>query len=372
MPYYTVKRINKAKAQKDWFDNLYGTSTTRLGNYDPLYTYHHDTIKPTPYSPQWFNTVQTEAIQFLQQNPDTTQAYNHFMIPKHSGGMRRIDAPVAELKEIQRRVSYYLTHLHNVNGTFVHAHNSAFAYVEKRGTVDALKIHQKNESRWFLKLDVKDFFPSFTKEFIMQQRQHIWPWVTINDTTFSYLIDVCLLNNALPQGSPASPMLSNILFLPLDVAISKALNAFPDKYFKYTRYADDLLISSRYDFDKDIIEALIVDCLKDSPFTIKTEKTRYGSSSGRNWNLGLMFNKDNVITIGHKRKAGIKASLRKLFMDYANETVRQSWTAEDIYHLQGMLSYLRMVEPQYHDDMVARFECKFGAKAKDIFKIFIN
>lgn len=68
------------------------------------------------------------------------------------------------------------------------------------------------------------------------------------------------------------------------------------------------------------VEKFIVDVLAEfgAPFTIKTAKTRYGSSAGSNWNLGVMLNKDNNITIGHKKKRQFQAMLSSYVLDKQN------------------------------------------------------
>ena len=63
-------------------------------------------------------------------------------------------------------------------------------------------------------------------------------------------------------------------------------------HYVYTRYADDILISSKSNFNWQELVNTLKGVLQPQ-FTIKDEKTRYGSTAGRNWNLGLMVNKDN-------------------------------------------------------------------------------
>ena len=62
----------------------------------------------------------------------------------------------------------------------------------------------------------------------------------------------------------------------------------------YTRYADDIIISARNKFDYRIILKALNKLFKDTPLSINKEKTRFGSNAGRNWNLGVMCNKDNI------------------------------------------------------------------------------
>ena len=109
---------------------------------------------------------------------------------------------------------------------------------------------------------------------------------------FTKALSLCFLNNGLPQGTPISPFITNVMMIAIDHKISNTLRNFDNKRFVYTRYADDLLISCKIDFNKDLVQKLVADTLSEfnAPFGIKAEKTRYGSSAGRNWNLGLMLN----------------------------------------------------------------------------------
>ena len=88
--------------------------------------------------------------------------YHTFHIPKSSGGLRRIDAPLPDLMNALRDLKTLLE-----TEMFSLYHTTAFAYVRGRSTIDALKRHQRNESKWFLKLDFSDFFGSTTLDFVM-------------------------------------------------------------------------------------------------------------------------------------------------------------------------------------------------------------
>jgi len=147
------------------------------------------------------------------------------------------------------------------------------------------------------------------------------------------------------------------MMIPLDHKLSNSLRNFEKNRFVYTRYADDLLISCRQDFSQESVQAFISDTLKefDAPFTIKPEKTRYGSSSGRNWNLGVMLNKDNQITIGHKKKKHFKAMLDGYIR--AKKDGR-GWDLHDVQVLSGLISYYRMIEQDYIDYVLKTYSEK--------------
>ena len=65
---------------------------------------------------------------------------------------------------------------------------------------------------------------------------------------------------------------------------------------------------------------------------LNREKSRCGSIAGSNWNLGLMLNKDNNITIGHKNKMKLKAKINNFILDFTNQNF---WSIIDTQVLQG-------------------------------------
>jgi len=298
---------------------------------------------------------------------DRASLYYTFHIPKSSGGIRRIDAPLPELMCALRELKM-LFEMH----MFALYHTTAFAYVRKRSTIDAIKRHQRNESKWFLKLDFADFFGSTTPTFVLDMLSQIFPFSEIvkyrtGKEELTKAISLCFLNNGLPQGTPISPFITNIMMIAIDHKISNSLRKFDNRRFVYTRYADDLLISCKIDFDKDSLQKLVIDTLSsfNAPFTIKPEKTRYGSSAGRNWNLGLMLNNENQITIGHKRKKEFKAMLDNYMRDRKSGN---RWSHNDIQVLKGLISYYCMVERDYIDYLLRQYSEKHGADIRACMK----
>jgi hypothetical protein len=120
-------------------------------------------------------------------------------------------------------------------------------------------------------------------------------------------------------------------------------------------------------FKWDEVQAQIVSILSsfDAPFTLNTSKTRYGSSAGRNWNLGVMLNKDNQITIGYKKKKEFKAMLHQFMMDAQSGMM---WGVDDVQHLLGLLSYYRMVEGEAIDKIVSHYSEKFNRNIEEVAK----
>lgn len=298
---------------------------------------------------------------------DRHSLYREFYIPKKSGGLRKIDAPEPPLMDALRR----LKTIFEVDCKVLY-HTSAYAYIKHRSTLDAVKRHQANESRWFAKYDLSNFFGSTTPEFVMKMLGMVFPFCLIieNDEgkeQLSKALDLAFLDRGLPQGTPISPLITNTMMIPVDFALCNAFRKF--SYIKegtdavercvYTRYADDFLVSSRYNFDFMQAEQLIVGTLAgfDAPFTIKHQKTRYGSSSGANWNLGVMLNKDNKITIGHKKRKIFTAMVSSYAMDKKNGV---QWNKSDVQTMEGYRNYYRMVERESIDGLIDHLSNKFG------------
>lgn len=300
------------------------------------------------------------ATQHLREVPRKS-LYSEFYIPKRSGNKwRKIDKPNDDLMNSLRWLKSIFDN--DFNALY---HTSAFAYVKKRCAVDAVKRHQNNNSKWFGKYDLSDFFGSTTLEFVMYMFSMVYPFCLVaeNDNGRKELhdaLELAFLDGGLPQGTPISPLITNIMMIPVDYKLCNSFRNFNNQTYVYTRYADDFLISSRYDFNFRDVEQHIVDVLNDfkAPFSIKSEKTRYGSSSGRNWNLGVMLNANNEITVGHKKKKQFQAMVSQFILDYKNG---KHWDKNDIQIMQGLYAYYRSVEGETIDRIINFLGDKFGA-----------
>ena len=303
----------------------------------------------------------------LINTEDKSTLYRSFKIPKRSGGLRQINAPLDDLMNALRELKYLFE-----KRLYASYHTAAFAYVKGRSTIDAVKRHQRNKSRWFLKLDFHDFFGSSKPEFIIAQLATIFPFNEIlarpnGREALVKALSICYLNNGLPQGTPISPTLTNLFMIPIDHYIAKTAREMTP-HLVYTRYADDIILSSDLAFNWREVQDTIVDIVANkfhAPFSLNTTKTRYGSSAGRNWNLGVMLNSDNQITIGHSKKKVFKAMLFSFMNDEKNGNV---WNLEDTQHLQGLISYYKMVEGSTTETIIKSYSTKFNKDVEQTIK----
>lgn len=374
MPYIIVKQSPRTH-QITFEEIIYGrvpVQTFVSGNTTGTRTYYSDYINPDFLQkfdiPSMIDALET----FNQSNQELFEKerqslYETFHIPKKTGGLRRIDAPNADLMTALRDLKMIFE-----TKLFALHHTSAFGYVKGRCAIDSVKKHQQNGSRWFLKIDFSNFFGHTTQEFLLHMLSMIFPFSQIikypsGKVELEKAVSLCFLNGGLPQGTPISPMLTNLMMIPIDHRISNTLRDFEGNSYVYTRYADDILISSRKSFDKNVIMAVVSKALTEfqAPFSFKQEKTRYGSSAGSNWNLGVMLNKDNNITIGHKNKVRLRAMVCNYILDRQN---KKPWELHDIQVLSGLLSYYRMIEHDYVDRVIDYNNKKFNTDVMQCIK----
>ena len=259
--------------------------------------------------------------------------YHEFQIPKHSGGFRTISAPSDELKTAQHAILVMMTRKLKYLPS-----NNAHGFTKHRNCKTALEVHQSKGSRWFLKMDIKDFFPNTTAEKLDEALKTTYPFCLMTTLSRSRLIQICTVEGCLPQGAPTSPLLTNMVMGFVD----KEINDYCKEHgYVYTRYADDVLISSKYSFDKEEVVAHVGGCVAARGYELKLEKTRYGSFNGRNWNLGLMFNNQGKITVGHEKKHRVKVMLHNYL------TKEDQHTEENKHKLIGIIGYCRYIEPEY-------------------------
>ena len=111
-----------------------------------------------------------------------------------------------------------------------------------------------NIQECLITIDIKDFFPSIRFKTVYR----IFSYFGYTNDMAYVFAKLCTKEELLPQGSPTSPYISNIVCLKLDkrlLKLTQSLNA------DYTRYADDMTISGYKNIDKyiDLIEKIIND-----------------------------------------------------------------------------------------------------------------
>ena len=184
----------------------------------------------------WNNT-------FENVNKDITKDdYKEFKIPKKNG-YRTINyiEETSKLFNLQNRLNKKFLSKQSLP-TCVKGFKKGESYISY------LKEHVG--SKFFLRIDIANFFPSITSSLIKAELDIIVNGYTIEDKIkiIDLITNITTLNDCLPQGASTSPVLSNIVMARIDQRILKYCQLFN---VKYTRYADDMLFSSEtFDFNK--------------------------------------------------------------------------------------------------------------------------
>lgn len=164
--------------------------------------------------------------------------YVEFEIDKASGGKRRISAPRAELKRVQRIIYDQIL-------AKVPVHEACHGFVPKRSVVSNAEPHQ--QAAVVIKMDLRDFFPSVHYRRVAGLFRGFGYSESIANllaglTTHRPVLDdgTVVWPGALPQGAPTSPAIANLVARTLD----RRLSGLAERVgARYTRYADDLTFS---------------------------------------------------------------------------------------------------------------------------------
>ena len=158
--------------------------------------------------------------------------YRAFILSKRSGSHRVIHEPRRRLKDLQLKV---LAFIEQRAGP---ANPCVPGFVPGRSIVTNARQHLAAQPYHLLNLDLEDFFPSIT--FFRVRGVFRKAPFNLGHEVATVLAQLCTYRNALPQGAPTSPAISNLVCRSLDrdlIALARRHRA------TYTRYADDLTFS---------------------------------------------------------------------------------------------------------------------------------
>jgi len=241
----------------------------------------------------------SKALAYILYKKPVSERYKSFEILKSSGDMRPINAPSPALKLLQKRLSTLLQDcikeinvIKNVKTTLSHG------FKRKYSIITNANVHRNK--RYVFNIDLINFFGEINFGrvrgfFILNRNFELEPDVA------TILAQIACHNNQLPQGSPSSPVISNLIGHLLDIRLAKLA-----KYVSctYSRYADDLTFSTnRRDFPSEVaintgtnthswkagkkLEKII----DRSGFSINESKTRMQYMNSRQDVTGLIVNR---------------------------------------------------------------------------------
>lgn len=221
--------------------------------------------------------------------------YRDFEIPKKSGGTRKISTPYS------RSYKHLLRYVGNILQSIYEPSAHAMGFIPCRSIVDNAKAHMG--MNYVFNIDLKDFFPSIERARIVARLQ-VRPFCFTQEVALT-IAGLCTMrvsnedgtgqkyHYVLPQGSPASPVITNLMCDKLDYLLAGVAKRFG---LNYTRYADDITFSSMhnvYQEDSDFRREL-ERVITSQGFTINGKKTRLNKVGARQEVTGLTVSKSKV------------------------------------------------------------------------------
>ena len=213
-------------------------------------------------NPQWIYLQKEISVQSLKYFLyGKKNWYSTFEIKKKSGGTRKITSPDQFVKQIQRLLNICFDACFTPMPT-------ATGFVAGRSIVDNAKKHVGR--KYVYNIDLKDFFPSISFHRVRAVLAKVPPFKLDHDLA-SIIANICCHEGSLPQGAPTSPTLSNFICKKLDAKlyrISKLQN------FTFSRYADDITISTNKNIFTEDFKSQIATIIKEEGFELNSKKER--------------------------------------------------------------------------------------------------
>lgn len=231
----------------------------------------------------------------LYKLPDSKK-YTLFELPKRDGSKRQIKAPEASLSLLQRRLATLLMEcIEELKKAKPPRRPLAHGFEKGRSIITNAQIHKRR--RYVFNLDLADFFPSINfgrvRGFFLKDKNF-----ELKPPVATILAQIACFENELPQGSPCSPIISNLIGHVLDGRLARFAKIHK---CTYSRYADDITFStSRKDFPPEIavptagaawqVSDELRARIKGAGFEINDKKTRMQFRGSRQVTTGLMVN----------------------------------------------------------------------------------
>lgn len=185
--------------------------------------------------------------------------------------------------------------------------------VKKRSNITNAKPHQGK--KYILTTDLQDFYPSIKAKRIYETFIELG----FNAQCAFYITRLTTWKGELPQGTPTSTHISNLVFLKTDYKLIELCKAHN---ITYTRYIDDLTFSSQSDFQNIIGE--ILDIVLQSSLKISRRKTFYNGSQTIT-GIKIYLNKIDApekIIAKVKEEDGLPDGTMKPYTNYRNNILK--------------------------------------------------
>lgn len=281
--------------------------------------------------------------------------YTLLELPKRDGGIRPVLAPSKPLKRVQRMLIPLLSY-----GSLS---ESATAYRQGSATVQNALPHVGRPL--LVKLDIRNFFGSIRFSQVFTAVDHAlsaspsvgrhelnaydrmsWDSRHYNQVLSFYFTQFCTLDGVLAQGAPTSPLLSNLVFYPIDLRIEAYCKK---RGIRYTRYSDDMAFSGS--FHPHALLSFVEKLLMENGFQLNMDKAAVLGKGDCRKVTGIVVNEAPHVDTAYRKKLrqtvhyigkyGVRDHLAYIGHGGAGQEAVLSY----LRRLQGQVSYVLQVQP---------------------------
>lgn len=259
---------------------------------------------------EWFMKKGEALIEDLLSGNYQPQGVKLAEIEKPNGGIRKLGIPTVTDRIIQQAIAQVLSPIYEQQFS-----EHSYGFRPKRSAHQALRkasLYVEEGNIIVVDIDLKNFFDVVNHNRLMQRLSE-----TIGDKVLLKLIRKYLQSGIMtdgllsqrtegtPQGSPLSPLLSNIVLDELDNELEK-------RGHKFVRYADDCNIFVRSQkAGERVMQSLNYFIGNKLKLQVNDEKSKVCFSNQTKF-LGYTIQKDGTLTIPNKSLERIKDKIRKI------------------------------------------------------------
>ena len=265
--------------------------------------------------------------------------YRKAKLPKKNGGFRNLSVPDEVLKSIQKRIAEVL---------LIHMPVSRYAKAYRFGSSTLRNAKHHVGKQVVLKLDILHFFDSIRYSTV---KDKVFPEEIYAEPLRILLTMLCYHKDALPQGAPSSPAITNIILYEFDEQLGQWCR---EHGIAYTRYCDDMTFSGAFE-PSEVIRYVRLE-LKKMGFLLNEQKTRIQRPGQQQSVTGIVVNEKLSIPADYRRKLrqelyycrkfGIQEHLQRIGLEILEDTYRM--------RLLGKVNYVLQVHPDDRDMLDAR------------------
>lgn len=219
-------------------------------------------------------------------------------------------------------------------------------YVCGRDYLRNAKTH--GSAKFLVCMDIKNFFPSISDKIVMG----IWKdFFHFSHEVSETLVGLTVLNGSVPQGGVTSPGISNLVFFKDEPLVVRKLKEIG---FRYTRFVDDIVISSKLvvsDKQKSAAISLVYGMLYRNGFRPKRQKHESFHDGQRMMVTKLVANKKPSLPAEERSK--IRSAVHSLELMAASSDT-QNEARKALPSIAGRVSKLKRFHPADGDALARR------------------